>query len=355
MITLPKKKFYINIPENELKKLYEIDKLSSPKIANKYNCSKNTILSLMKKYGIRARTKKETSRMIVHPMKYKISKEDLECLYNKKKLSMKQIADIYKTQSSVIYNKIKKYGIKTRTLEEGIVLSIPRRSRNIASSIIKYKRRNFSEDSVEKSYLIGFRKGDLYVRKNKYGKTIFVQCKSTKKDQIDLIRNLFIRYGNVKISQPYKDGGRQVSCYLNLSFSFLLDNRDKIDEWILKDKDNFVAFLGGYVDAEGHFGIDRNFGEFSVSSYDRNIINNIYGKLLELGIEGQYPKISQKKGYIDKRGFRNNSDMWKLKIVRKNELFKFITLIENYIKHQKRYNDMLNVKSNLIERGVTNI
>ena len=147
----------INISIEELRRLYELEMLSSRQIAKRYICNKNTILELMKKYGIRARSKKETSKMINHPIKYKISKEELEILYSNKKLSMQEIADIFGTCSSVIYAKIKKYGIGPRTFNEGNRLSIPRRSKNIAKSIIKYKKADFSGDILEKSYIIGFR------------------------------------------------------------------------------------------------------------------------------------------------------------------------------------------------------
>jgi len=341
----------MNISKEELSKLYHGDKLSGRQIAEIIGCGRTTILKTMKKYGIHARTRKETSKMIIHPIKYKISKEDLEDLYINKRWSMQQIADIYGAQNSTICSKIRKYGITPRSFEEGNKLSIPRRSKSIAKSLNKYKKENFSENILEKSYLIGFRIGDLHVWRNKYGETIYVSCKSTKDEQINLIKNLFVNYGYIKISKPYKDRGRQISCNLNLSFSFLLKKEDVIEDWILKNKENFAAFLAGYIDAEGHFGIDRNFGEFAISSYEKNIINSINKKLLELNIAGQIPRISQKEGYIDKRGVSNNKDLWTLKIRRKDELLKLINLIAPYIKHQKRYKDMLNVKNNILIRS----
>ena len=134
----------INLSEKGLRKLYEDEKLSSRQIAKKFGCGKTTILELMKKYGILARDKKETGKMIVHPIKYKISKDELVDSYIKKQLSMGQIAKSYGTTSSVVYTKLRKHGIPSRTFEEGNKLAVPRRSNSIAKSIVKYKKISFS-------------------------------------------------------------------------------------------------------------------------------------------------------------------------------------------------------------------
>jgi len=335
-----------------LQEMYDIEKLSSRQIASKHNCGKSTILDLMKRYGIKVRSKKETGKMIIHPVKYKIAKEELERLYINEKLSMKEIAEMFGTQSSNICTKIHNYNIKTRTLKEGNSLSIPRRSQNIAKAIKKYTKTDFQGNNLEKSYLIGFRLGDLHVKKNRYGETIYIRCKSTKKEQIKLIEKLFYQYGHIHVNGTYKTPGKNIICSVNLSFSFLLKKEDTIEDWILNNKENFIEFLAGYIDAEGHFGIDRKFGEFAISSYDKNIINSIYRRLIDFNIKTIEPRISKKEGHIDKRGVRHKKDLWTLKIRRKKELLGLINLLELYLKHEKRYKDMLNVKNNILRRNL---
>jgi hypothetical protein len=52
-------------------------------------------------------------------------------------------------------------------------------------------------------YLVGFALGDLRVRKiYQNSETIKVDCGSTKIEQINLIKNLFKKYGHVWISKP---------------------------------------------------------------------------------------------------------------------------------------------------------
>jgi hypothetical protein len=216
------------------------------------------------------------------------------------------------------------------------------RCKNIAIAVTKYPKKDFSCSLIEKAYLIGFRLGDLHVRKNTYGQTIFVQSWSTKKEQIDLMKKLFRNYGNVLLSKR-NDGNNGFTCYLNLSFSFLLKKQDNIEKWILKNNDYFLSFLGGYVDAEGHFGISNSYGAFFVGTYDRKIIHQIYGKLNSLGIKSQKPRINIKAGYTDKRGVVTHKDLWGLAIKRKEELRKFINLIKPYIKHKKRLRDLKRV------------
>jgi len=333
------------ISENRLRNLYWNQKLSSRQIAKLYECGKTTVLENMKHYGIKARTKSETSKMINHPLKYKISNQKLRYLYETKRLSLYQIAKIYGCYPSVIFNKLLKYEIQRRNLSESIKLTNETRCENIAKAVTKYPKKDFSGSFLEKAYLIGFRLGDLHVRKNKYGKTIFVQTWTTKTEQIKLMKKLFSKYGHILILKRKNDNNNGFTCYLNLTFSFLLIKEDKIEDWILKNNDYFLSFFGGYIDAEGHFGVSKNYGSFSIGTYDKNIIHQIYEKLIYMDIKTPEPRINVKAGYTDKRGVITHKDLWGFKIRRKKELKKFIDLIRPYIKHKKRLNDLIKVDS----------
>lgn len=338
------------IDKIHLEELYYKRKLSSRQIAKIYHCNKNQILNLMKKYEIKPRNKSETSKMIKHKIKYKISKQRLENLYIKQKKSMEQIANLYNTYSSTIYHKIKSYKLKTRSFEEGTKLSIPRRSINIGIANIKHKKLPFSENKLEKSYLFGFAAGDLYLNKRKYGSTIRMGTCTSKEEQVKLVKNLFSKYTHVNITKS-KDKS-ELTCNLDPSFEFLLDyKKDFIPYWALKNRQNFLSFLGGYIDAEGHFGVSKGIGVFSLSSYDKNIIKAIHKNLKKIKITSTKPRISIEKGYIDKRGVMNHKDLWTIRIKRMIELYRFVNLMEPYIEHQKRYNDLINVKNNLINRN----
>ena len=106
---------------------------------------------------------------------------------------------------------------------------------NIAKAVIKYPKKQFSNNLMEKAYLLGFTSGDLHVSKNKYGQTIKVDTSTTKEVQIELVKSLFEPYTKVGAGRN-KYGNTMLYCNLDLSFSFLLDYKnDKIPKWILNE------------------------------------------------------------------------------------------------------------------------
>ncbi|TSC90832.1 MAG: hypothetical protein G01um10142_204 [Parcubacteria group bacterium Gr01-1014_2] len=346
----------IRISKIDLENLYLKENLSITKIAQRYTCGKSTIESKLRKYSIATRSKSEALKLVPRTEKYKISKEKLEQLYWGEKLSVYKIAEIYNCSPSAIFAKFRKFGIPRRTDIEGIILTNDERCRKIAEAVIKYPKKDFNGSGGEKAYLLGFCLGDMNVTKRKYGNTIYAASCTTKNEQIALMKDLFKSFGHIHINQNKKDTkSGQINSFhfvanLNSSFDFLLNKKDKIEKWILEDNDYFTSFLAGYVDAEGSFGIYNGFGEFALGSYDKNIINQIHCKLKFLNVKTDKPRIMVRAGYIDKRGIRTFRDLWSSRIRRKYELYKFINLIEPYIKHAKRKNDLLKVKENVVSR-----
>ena len=123
-------------------------------------------------------------------------------------LSIWEIEKQFGLPRSTVHSKLKEYGIKTRTLA--------------ASHFVHY-RKDFSGGPAEKAYLTGFRIGDLRVRKPyKNSETIAVECGSTIKEQLDLIKQLFRKYAPVWVSKKNKIGAKNIGVSLPLSFDFLL-------------------------------------------------------------------------------------------------------------------------------------
>ncbi len=335
------------IPKNELERLYLKEKLPTREIAKKFNCGKTTIENKMKKYGIPSRSISEAQKLVPRESKYKISKKELINLYVKQKLSTHQIAKRYRCSSSIISSKLKKHGIKARSVSEGIRLTNNERLKAIARAVSKYAKKDFDGTDIEKAYLIGFRLGDLHASKKEHGVTIYIQCWTTKIEQLILMNELFKNYGHV-IMRKGKDGNFQFVCNLNNSFDFLLEKKDEIKKWILKNDKYFLSFLAGYVDAEGSFGIYNSFGSFFVGTYDKNIIRQIYSRLKSFGITPETPRKHAKAGYVDKRGVKTLKDLWGIKIRRKEDLHKFINLIEPHVRHLKRLKDMKSIEVNNI-------
>lgn len=128
----------------------------------------------------------------------------------------------------------------------------------------------------EKAYIIGYHLGDLRARKlHPNGRTIQVDCSSTKQDQINLFKHIFEKYGHVNVGKPTDSGKINFQANLDLSFSFLLNPKEELT-WILQNNEYFLYFFGGFIDVEGNFGVDKNnHTDFCVKQLDRSILELI--------------------------------------------------------------------------------
>src|SRR3989344_6044355 len=125
-------------------------------------------------------------------------------MYVRQCLSSYQIAKKFNCHQTTIISKLKKFEIKTRTIQEGKALTKPR-----------YPRKDFDGTASEKAYLIGFRLGDLHARKtHPNSPTIQIQTNTTRQEQADLMLDLFSKYGHVKVTGPDKRGATKVRCFL---------------------------------------------------------------------------------------------------------------------------------------------
>jgi hypothetical protein len=268
------------------------------------------------------------------PKIIKIPKETLLNLYTKKFLSSYQIAKELGCSQTLVMKKLKIYKISTRTIQEGKALTKP-----------KYKRKNFTGTDGEKAYLIGFRLGDLYVSKtHPNSPTIRISSNSTKANQINLIRGLFIPYGHVKEIGPDKKGATNIRTYLNNTFNFLVPKYPNIPSWILKSKEYSVAFFAGYVDAEGTFAIsNRNQPLFSIKSQDKGILSDIHKHILpRIGVKTRFQFVRAKDSIM--LGIKSNKDVFGIFVYNKRDLLSILTALLPYLKHKKRKGDALKVK-----------
>lgn len=324
----------IVILKDILRKQYLHKKLSSPQIAGIHNCTPCCIRYKLRKFKIPIRS---VSEAMMLDRGINISEEKLKELYFDIRLSTIKIAKLYHCGDETIRHRLHKFGI-------------PIRSKFEANRI--YSVYDFDGTSKEKSYLIGFRIGDLWVgliREN--SQTICVRCSSTKWEQINLIRDLFSSYGHVRINERDKRRAIKIRCHLNMSFDFLLNKKDEIPKWIYKDNQYFMAFLAGYSDAEGHMGVRKdNTAVFLISSYDKNILHQIYKKLNTLNIKCLTPKITRKKGYKDDFGIRNG-DKWEIGVFRKSSLLRLLDSMGAYLRHPKNIKAMKSVIENINERN----
>lgn len=263
----------------------------------------------------------------------KISKENLAEMYLEKKLSSYKIAKIFACSQWTVMNRLSFYKIPTRTIQQGKSLTTP-----------KYKRIDFNGTLEEKAYLIGFRLGDLYVRKtHPDSPTIQINSNTTKVEQIKLIRKLFSKYGHVKETEADKRGAIKSRCYLNNSFEFLLSKSSKTPEWILKSKKNSLSFFAGYIDAEGTFSINHRLQPvFAIHTQDKEILQSIQSKILPMiGIKTKFHFVREINSIMN--NVKSNKDVFRIQLYNKNDLNRILKIVLPILKHEKRRGDALKV------------
>jgi len=260
-----------------------------------------------------------------------------------------ELRDLYMRQRLSLGAIAKQEGCHLETVRKYLILyGIPRRS--ISEAKIKYPRKSFSGKATEKAYLLGLRAGDLCVHTANYSETsqtIIVACGSTVSEQIELIRSLFEEYGHINLSK--REAQTVITCYLDLSFGFLLEKDDRIPDWILIDQRSFAAYLAGYIDAEGCIKIKHQTGaaEVIIRSYDVNILRTCWTALQRLGVVCPSVSLVKRKGERDANGPFYHKDYWRLGIYRRDSLLRLFTLIFPYLKHAERRRDMLAALENV--------
>lgn len=318
--------------------------ISPPKLKYLYVERKLSLIKISKILGFSSRTielrAKECGVLLRKPGREgpAISDVTLRDLYLKKHLSSRKIAKIFNCAYSYVDTKIRKLGLPIKTL---------------AAAHITTKRSSFSENLNEKAYLIGFKIGDLRVRKvYKNSETILVDCGSTKSEQIRLIETLFEKYGRVWISKPKSDNKVQIECGLNESFSFLLKKYSKFPAWVLDSEEIKLSAIAGFIDAEGSFYLvgDSLSSGFAIGNYNQTILKQIMGWIRNYGFKVRYFK-GVKKGYTGKDGYKHNNDYWILSIGAKRDLFLFTKKILPYLKHKDRIKCAKLVLRNITERN----
>ena len=269
-----------------------------------------------------------------------ITKKTIKNLYLSKRLNAYQIAKKIDCGSTTVYRELEKYGIKRRDNSE---------------CHMKYNRLSFSGDKKEMAYMIGFRLGDLHVRKaiDLPGcKTVRLEAHTTKKEQAALVKSLFERYSHVHSKKILNGSGKvgiktiRLLCFLDDSFSFLLPKYDGVEDWIANDKNLFLSFLAGYIDAEGHFGIHskNGTGVLQIQTQDKGIIQSISRNLIKSGIHCPPARLSTPAGYRSPSypETPNNKDKWNVAVHGK-ELMKLLNQLFPYLRHKKRKSDALRV------------
>lgn len=261
-----------------------------------------------------------------------IPEDVLRQLYLEEKLTQYQIAERFECSQTAIWRRLKKYGIPMRSKTES----------ELMFSRYASLRHEFNGNNCLKAYMLGFCKGDMHVWiRDANSQTIRIMSTTTKPEQVNLIQELFSPFGHVYTGKPDSRKAIHLAAFVDLSFSFLLDEKDHIPEWVTCDVETFFAFFAGYVDAEGHIGVYNKSSIFKIDSYEKNILFASYNLLLQAGIALTPPSLIATKGSFNgNSSLRYRNDMWRLNIGAKTSLLKLFRRIRPYLKHTKRIADM---------------
>jgi len=174
-------------------------------------------------------------------------------------------------------------------------LKIPIRSQGDSVSLAasKYELHHFDGSLKERAYLLGLRAGDLHAQR--HGRRIRISVATSHLGMLDLFRNLFANYGEVRRYPKFGlvSGFHWATyCDLDTSFDFLLPKAKTIPEWILQKDNLFLSFLSGYFDAEGCIGFDLRPASRSVSwivqSEDYGILKDLTKRLRMMGFDVRF-------------------------------------------------------------------
>jgi len=316
-----------DIPEDELRRLYCDQGLSTAQVARQLGWSDSAVRTRLVALGIPRRT--PWARNAVD-----CEIDELRRMYVEEGLSTTAIAQLLGCSGVTILRRLVAAGIERRP----------------DGGVQKYARHDFSGDPVEKAYLIGLRIGDLNVEL-KAERTILVKCTSTRSEQIELFRTVFERYGHVYTDEATlarrkrQSIGMQVA--LNLTFEFLLEKDDCVPDWILDGPDDvFFAFVAGYMDAEGYIQTYLSRGCYTpqakveIRSYDGILLDELAEELNRRGVICPPADVRVEAGYVNGAGVRTNGVTWGLGIFKRRSVLRLFERIDRHLRHPRRRRDM---------------
>jgi hypothetical protein len=279
--------------------LYEL-KYASPKTAE------STILYHLKRNGITRRDKAEHIRKVTPKMV-----DEWVGRYEEGQ-SLAQIATNQVTAATVL-NHLRMRGVQLRDKVEAQI-----------KAVTKYVKKPFDGDGRNRAYLVGFARGDLNV--SRHGRAIRVKTATTHPLMVDLIRKLFGPYSFVRVS-PRLSGlaGYEwsVQADLDASFSFLLEFRRKVPDWVF-EKEVFRYFIGGFFDAEGSIWLNQTAIHgfaLSITNRDAELLERIQSRLREEGFNLYMRK-------------QRDGDVWKIETWRREEVYKLIRFL--WLRHEEK-------------------
>jgi hypothetical protein len=179
----------------------------------------------------------------------------IDYLHNTKGLSLNDVAKLIGNKTSGYTSWLcRQLGVRRRPFEEARLKGIREKRR-------KYERKPFDGTDEDRAYLLGLRHGDLTVSRPWNG-AIRVSTSTTHPAMVQLFRSLFEPYGHVYQFPRYKKDTKtyewNVDTILDDSFSFLLKKFPEVVSWVNESEVRVIAYLSGFLDAEGSILVTNN-------------------------------------------------------------------------------------------------
>jgi len=247
-----------------------------------------------------------------------IPDEEVVRLYMEGK-SPNQIAKLFNAGHSGVKYILVKNHVKLRNRNEGARLRFG-----------KYEKPAFRGTEEDKAYLIGITLGDVSVR---YASnfTIEANTATTHEAMIQLLVETFGEHTDGIDWYPDPEKGFRFTAYLDKSFDFLIAVKRNVELIRNFSRQEFIAFLAGFFDAEGCIVIKnkrRKSKSLSVKigNTNKSILEIIKEMLHDVGIESRVYLYSKKGKYHDYRDrrFINRKDYYVLEVARKHDYEKLL-------------------------------
>ena len=257
-------------------------------------------------------------------------------LHVEKGMSLNDVATLVGNKTSGYTSWLyRQLGIKSRPFEEARLKGIREKRR-------KYERKPFDGMDEDKAYLMGLRHGDLSVSKPWRG-VVRVSTSTTHPAMANLFRSLFEPYGHVYQHPRYKKDMMtyewNLSTILDETFDFLLPKWNEIKKWVLSDSRLVVAYLSGFLDAEGSITIARSVdGHVQLMTYYNNsdlaLLKWVQSMIESLGFKTCLC-LNKKKGTRTKKyGIVMRRDYWQLSINGRVNVQTFLRVL--HVRHREK-------------------
>jgi hypothetical protein len=116
-----------------------------------------------------------------------------------------------------------------------------------------------------------------------------------------------------------------------------------------ENKDEFLAFSTGLIDAEGSFFVTNEKAKFALRNYDEEVLRKIKLRLEQLGVQTTQIYTNEERYGVE--GEYEQYDSYKLfQIYKKDSLLKITELISDYTKYSDKKKDIKIVSENISER-----